>query len=194
MRRREFIAGIASTAAWPLRAQAQQRPALPVIGFVHGGSAAASVVNPFRKGLDETGYVEGRNTMVEYHWLEGQNDRLPALMADLVRRRVAVIVTPGFTAGALAAKAATATIPIVFAIGNDPVSIGLVASLARPGGNLTGMNFFTSEAVSKRLGLLHQLVPRGRPRRRAGQSKEPGYRRGVGGSRARRRRRNRGVD
>jgi putative ABC transport system substrate-binding protein len=117
-------------------------------------------VAAFRKGLGETGYVEGQNVTVEYHWFEGQFDRLPALMADLVRRRVAVIVTPTSAASASAAKAATATIPIVFGIGDDPVKLGLVASLARPGGNATGVNSFTAEVVAKRLALLHELVPK----------------------------------
>jgi putative ABC transport system substrate-binding protein len=159
LRRREFIAGLGGAGlAWPLAARAQQR-ALPLVGYVSVAGDTPERERAFRQGLAEAGYSEGRNVAVEYHILDGKFDRLPAVMDDLARRRVAVIAAPG-DAPAVTARVATTTIPIAFAVGQDPVKLGLVANLARPGGNATGFNFFAQETLAKRLSILHELVPK----------------------------------
>ena len=161
MRRRDFVTLLGGAAAgWPVAARAQAP--MPVVAFLNVGSpeVAAGRVSAFRKGLSETGYVEGQNVTVEYHWVEGTYGGLKSVLDDLIRRRVAVIAIPGSTPVSLAAKAATTTIPIVFGVAENPVTLGLVASLAKPGGNATGINFFAVETDAKRLELMHELLPR----------------------------------
>jgi putative ABC transport system substrate-binding protein len=163
MRRREFLGVLGGVAvgAFALHPSRAQQPAIPVIGFLHSASpeVLADRMRAFRLGLKDLGFVEGENVQIEYRWAEDQADRVPGLAAELVRRQVAVIAAVGGDSSALAAKAATTTVPVVFAVGGDPVKLSLVTSLARPGGNLTGINFLTSELAAKRLELLHELVP-----------------------------------
>ena len=158
MKRREFMTLLSGAAAWPFVARAQQ-PELPVIGFLFAGVPAPRILSAFSNGLNEMGFVEGRNVAIDHRWTQDQNDRLPALAAELVGRKVAIIYAAGGTIAVAAAKVATTTIPIVFTIGDDPVQASLVASLSRPGGNVTGIAFINAQLTAKRIGLLHELLP-----------------------------------
>jgi putative ABC transport system substrate-binding protein len=163
MKRRDFMTLMGGAAAWPLAARAQQQTSnMPVITVINARKAdvATALAAEFRKGLSQSGFTEGRDVVVEYHWLDGHYEDSAAILEDAVRRRVAVIATPANSPGSLAAKAATSSIPVVFGVSEDPVELGLVASLARPGGNVTGINFFASEIDAKRLGLMHELLPK----------------------------------
>jgi putative tryptophan/tyrosine transport system substrate-binding protein len=163
MKRRDFMTLMGGAAAWPLAARAQQPTSnMPVITVINARKAdvATALAAEFRKGLSQSGFTEGRDVVVEYHWLDGHYEDSAAILEDAVRRRVAVIATPANSPGSLAAKAATSSIPVVFGVSEDPVELGLVASLARPGGNVTGINFFASEIDAKRLGLMHELLPK----------------------------------
>src|SRR5579862_8273627 len=164
MRRREFLVLAGSAVpAWPLSAWAQQSAAgMPVVTLINARKAdvANALAAEFGKGLSQTGLMEGKDVIVEYHWLDGHYENLAAILSDAIGRHVAVIATPANTPGSLAAKAATSTIPVVFGVSEDPVGLGLVASMARPGGNVTGINFFDTEVDAKRLGLMHELLPK----------------------------------
>jgi len=161
MRRRDFVAVLGGAAvSWPLSARALQTDRRSVVASINGRASDPRLAAEFRKGLSQTGRRDGDNVVVEYHWLDGHYERAPALIDDLIRRGVAVIATPGNSPASLAAKSSTSTIPIVFGVGEDPVALGLVASLAKPGGNATGINFFASEIDAKRLGLMHEMLPK----------------------------------